>query len=391
MERITQAHLEPLMHEENSWSVSLYMPTHQAGAETRQDPIRFKNLLGEAERQMAEAGLRPSEARSRLKGLRELREESRFWQHQNSGLAVFLAGKEPRAFSVPFPVEELAVVGDRFHLKPLMPLVAHGTRFYVLALSQNSVRLMAGTPHDIKPVPLKGAPRNMAEVLQNYDVEPHLQFHSGAAGGSQNGKQAVLFHGHGDARDAAQEKKRVIEFCRQVERGVRRRLGNEDVPLLLYAAEPLRGFYHEINSYPHLDGKGLQGNPDRLSPQEIHEAAVRAIAPVFREQKQRAVAEYHDRANGARASAEVEKITPAAHQGQVDTLLVTPGEHRWGRFDPEHWDVEVHESRQPGDQDLLDLAAVRTCATGGTVYAIERQAMPGDRVVAATLRYATSS
>jgi len=33
--------------------VSLFMPTHRSGPETRQDPICFKNLLGEAESELA--------------------------------------------------------------------------------------------------------------------------------------------------------------------------------------------------------------------------------------------------------------------------------------------------------------------------------------------------
>ena len=35
-------------------AVSIYMPTHRTGPETRQDPIRFKNLLNGAEAQLKE-------------------------------------------------------------------------------------------------------------------------------------------------------------------------------------------------------------------------------------------------------------------------------------------------------------------------------------------------
>jgi len=47
--------------------VSLYMPTHRAGRETEQDPIRYKNLLREAEERLMANGLRSPEVQEMLK------------------------------------------------------------------------------------------------------------------------------------------------------------------------------------------------------------------------------------------------------------------------------------------------------------------------------------
>jgi hypothetical protein len=41
--------LNALMTPSAGWCVSLYMPTHRTWKDTRQDPIRFKNLLRPAE------------------------------------------------------------------------------------------------------------------------------------------------------------------------------------------------------------------------------------------------------------------------------------------------------------------------------------------------------
>jgi hypothetical protein len=49
--------------------------------------------------------------------------------------------------------------------------------------------------------------------------------------------------------------------------------------------------------------------------------------------------------------------------------------------------VEVRDRPQPGDQDLLDLAAVQTLFHGGTVYAVDPGDVPDDAPVAALLRY----
>jgi hypothetical protein len=52
--------------------------------------------------------------------------------------------------------------------------------------------------------------------------------------------------------------------------------------------------------------------------------------------------------------------------------------------------VEVHENHAPGDQDLLDLAAVETLAHAGDVYAVSPDKVPGPEAagpVAALFRY----
>ena len=41
----------------------------------------------------------------------------------------------------------------------------------------------------------------------------------------------------------------------------------------------------------------------------------------------------------------------------------------------------------PGDEDLLDLAAIQTILNGGTVYVVEPEQVPGQTLLAAVFRY----
>ena len=47
----------------------------------------------------------------------------------------------------------------------------------------------------------------------------------------------------------------------------------------------------------------------------------------------------------------------------------------------------MHDQRQPGDEDLLDRAAVHTLLTAGTIFAVPPQQVPGPGPAAALLRY----
>ena len=145
--------------------VSIYMPTHRAGAETQQDPIRLKNLLREAEAALIRTGLRSSRARELLEPAQELVEDHEFWQHQSDGLAIFLSPGLFRSYRLPLEFEESVFVAERFHVKPLLPLLTGDGRFYVLALSQNEVRLLQGTRFNVGEVDLEDVPRSLAEAL----------------------------------------------------------------------------------------------------------------------------------------------------------------------------------------------------------------------------------
>ena len=59
----------------------------------------------------------------------------------------------------------------------------------------------------------------------------------------------------------------------------------------------------------------------------------------------------------------------------------------WGHFDEDSLGVSVHETRQDGDVDLLDWAALRTLSTDGAAYVLPRGRIPGGGPMAALFRF----
>jgi ribosomal protein L35 len=113
---LTRDELRTLVSRSAGPSVSIYMPAHRAGRAIRQDPIRLKNLLEEAEERLVAGGLRAPEARGLLGPGRKLLDDGMFWQYQSDGLAIFLSAETFRFYRLPFDFEELVVVADRFHM-----------------------------------------------------------------------------------------------------------------------------------------------------------------------------------------------------------------------------------------------------------------------------------
>jgi hypothetical protein len=383
MDTFAHAEVKELLDRREGPCVSLFLPTHRTGEERKQDPIRLKNLLREAESRLIAGGLRSPAARELLAPAVQMLDDSLFWTHQSEGLAVFLAPRALHRYRLPLRLEELAVTAERFHLKPLFPMLIGNGRFYVLAVSQKSVVLWQGGRFGIDPVALEGVPRSLADVLR-YDVfERQLQFHTRAP--ERGGKRAAMFHGQGPGEE--QTKDQLLRYFHQIDAGLCDFLQGERVPLVLAGVEYYFPIYREANHYPHLLDGGVTGSPEGLRPEELHRQAWALVEPHARRQEEEALARYHQFAGTGRTANRLEEILPAAHQGRVETLFAARGVQRWGAYDPARNEVRFMEANSPGAEDLLDLATIQTYVNRGTAYVVEPARLPDDAPAAAIFRY----
>jgi hypothetical protein len=383
---VTREDLKELIAPRPGPCVSLFQPTHRAGPDTRtfdqQDPIRFKNLLREAERRLTANGLRAGQARELLAPARRLLDDPVFWQYQADGLALFVAPGFTRTVRAPARFDELVVVTERFHVRPLMRLLGGEGLFYVLALSQNHVRLLAGTRDHMAEVELPGAPRSLAEALQYDDPERQLQFHTGTP--ATGDRRAAMFHGHGVGIDDS--KSNVRRFFQQLDRAVTAAVKNPTVPLVLAGVDYLLPIYREANSHPALLAAGVTGNPEGWRPDELHARAWPLVEPHFLQARRAAAARYRELTGTGRTSNEVRDVLPVAWDGRVEVLFVDVAAAIWGTFVPERRLVDVGEE-EPGTEELLNLAAVHTILNRGTVHAVPRADMPDATPLAAIYRF----
>ncbi|NEQ26224.1 MAG: hypothetical protein F6K28_45740, partial [Microcoleus sp. SIO2G3] len=193
-----------LVEQPQGLCVSIYMPTVQLGSETQQNSVRFKNLIRQAEEQLKEHELRPTDTGAFLQPAMDLDQEE-FWQHQDTGLAVFIAEGFFRYYQVPIEMIELVVVSDRFHLKPLIPLLTGNERFYLLTLGQRDVRLLEGTRYGIREVEIEGMPKSMDEALNYDETAKDEQRRQGGGAGRAALQGGGSYHGQGGERENVKE------------------------------------------------------------------------------------------------------------------------------------------------------------------------------------------
>lgn len=375
--------LRILMAERPGLCVSLFMPTHRRGEETRQDPIRLQNLLRQAEGQLIDKGLRTVDARALLEPARRLEGHSPFWRHLNDGLAMFLGSQIFRYYALPISFSEQLVVAEHFYIKPLLPLLSGDGRFYILALSQNQVRLLQGTRYSVGEVDLEDMPGSLAKLLGEVTREKQLQFHTRTSGGP--GKRPALFFGHGAGEEQA--KQDILRYFRAIDVELSVLLRNEKAPLILASVDYLIPIYRRANNYPYLLEVGIPGNPEQLSAQELHTRSWEIVEPYFRKSQNEAQTRFVELKDSGRTSTILEEIILAAYRGRVEYLFVELGVQWWGSFDPHTHQISIHHQPEPSDEELLQFACNHVIVNGGDLFAIEKQNMPGKGPLAAIFRY----
>jgi Bacterial archaeo-eukaryotic release factor family 7 len=380
----TRKELEVLLGQksESCVSVSIFMPIQMIGRETRQNATRLKNLLRDAEKRLMDTGIRRPEAIKLLAPALALLDNEIFWRHQSDGLVLFISKDLFRSYRLPLNFKEHVVIGDRFHLKPLLPFFSGDGRFYILALSQNEVRLLQCTHYGVKEIDLTGiVPDSLEEVLMRNGTKRLESYHSSTAG---SGKENVIFHGQ-DIGDT--EKTNILRFFQRIDRGLHNEIFKEEkAPLILAAVDYLQSIYGKANTYKNLLDGSIAGNPDRVSSKDLQEKAWSIIRPRFDNAKIDAINEFKRLAGTGHTSTDMQEIVSNAYSGKIDTLFCVLDKELWGTFDPAASKVNLDRSARSCYVDLLDYAVAHALLHEGKVYALKSEEMPDNTSIAAIFR-----
>ena len=336
MDLFAREDLTALIEQPRTTCVSLYLPTHRAGPRSQQDPIRLANLIRAAERDLANAGTGARETGELLAHAHVLAADTEFWRRAADGVAAFFRAGWSRVYRLPLAFDELAVVSDRFHVLPLLPLLAGDGRYFLLAVSEHEARLMAGTRRGLRAVAVPDMPYGVRDALRQ------------------------------DRREVRGD--HLVPYLRVVDRAVSRVLRGHDAPLVVAGVEHVRAAYREITSYPHVLRAGVPGSPDHVSAADLHRRAWPLVAATFTRDRTAAAAAYADALGTGLTTDDLDELAAAAREDRVGVLFVpvrVPSAHR----------------------APVEAAAVDTIRAGGTVYVVPADDMPGPGPVAGILRH----
>src|ERR1700674_3302764 len=384
----TLAEFKALAQIKGETCVSLYLPTSPLVDNIHANRIACRDLAREALAQLREAGVDKrkiavfEERFDHLAGLEhDVQDEDKirklqrakpdpfdtFWHYQAHGLAVLSTPGLMRMFRLPDAPKPLAEVADRLHLTPLIRAMTSPHDIFVLALAEESVRLIHAFAN-FPPVRLQipDLPRNAEEATRR-----------------------PSFHVRAPRRrlqNLEGEKVLLQKYVRKVEQAVHGALAGLNTPLVLASEEPMATMFRSLNTYPRLADEMIEGNPDQVTDRELEDAAIPILDRLYSRELKAVIARY-DELKPRRATTDVSYAAHAATAGAIDQLLVDMDAVIPGLVSDIDGSVPYSTSDDTETYSVVAEVAIRALCPGAGFRGARREDLPGGAPLIAILRY----
>lgn len=347
--------------------VSLYLPTTPLSQESDAMAIALGNQVKAALSQLENSGFDKRRLATLAEQLDDLLDDEEFWRFQAHSLAVFATPDTIRTFRLANKLQPLVEVADRFHLKPLLRAITFPHHAFVLAISENDVRLVEILPDlPARRVRVPDLPKDAASAVKVSSLN------------NRTSMRRVM--------GSEGQKVRLAQYARQVDAAIRPILSGLDVPLIIAANEPVAPIYRTVNSYPNLLPETITATDDRSTEGEIATAARPLLDAAYAREIEAISSLFDERSNAGRATTDVSDAARAATFGAIDTMLVDIDHVVHGTVDEATGAVEFG-AEGPRTYGIIDEIVGRALESGAKVLAVRREQIPGGEALAAILRY----
>ncbi|HEY1297053.1 MAG TPA: hypothetical protein VGJ60_28585 [Chloroflexota bacterium] len=351
--------------------VSLCVPTSPLPQEAAMSRTELGNLARTALNQLVDAGSSRARVDALRDALADLDQDEQFWRYQANSLAVLATPDSLRTFRLPNRLTPIVEVADRFYLKPLLRAITFPHEAFVLALSENAVRLVevfADLP--AQRVSVADLPASAADAVGRSTVNERSP--RGRLQGSEG--QKVL----------------LTQYARQVNAALRPVLAGRDAPVILASVEPLASLFRGISTVATLAPQTISGSPERLSDAELATQARPILDDLYAQTVSQLRESFEQRRAQGRAIRDVAEAARAATFGMIETLLVDIDVMVPGTVDETDGRITLGEERPEQTYGVVDEIARRALLSGARVLGVRAADLPseaGAGPLAATLRY----
>ena len=350
--------------------VSIYLKTTPLTQRTDASRIELGNLARKAGEQLEAVGFDKRQLAALMEQLDELREDDAFWSVQANSLAILATPDTLRTFRLANELTTMVEVSDRFHLKPLLRAITFPHSAFVLALSENAVRLVevhADVP--AKTVKVDELPKDAASAVGKSTLNDRTASTRIQASEGQN----VRFR----------------QYARKVDAALRPVLAGLETPLILAATGRLASVFRSVNSYPNLLPGGIEDSPDRISDADLAAASRPVLDAAYAAEIEKAKALFETRSGEGRATTDLSVAARAATFGAIDMLLVDIDTVVHGSIDESTGELRLAGEADATSYGVVDEIAGRALAQGARVMGVRKADLPGEGELAAILRYAS--
>ena len=343
---------------EDTPRISLYIPTHRAYPDNRQDPIVYKNQLKLVENALEERSPRRDWEKT-FEKMQLLLEDENFWMHTTEGLGVLGAGGRAETFLLDSPEDPAFYVGDDFHLLPLYPLIGSLSQAYLADISRDRFIMYYAGSEGITEMEMPDIKNDFSELFDDFDANANLRT------GSYGGLSGAL-HGHGSKpEEPDKDREKYFRYLDGAFASLNKKSG---LPVILAGTQDsLNEFSALAKGAFYLDGK-IESPLESLSPDDIAGRIKTILKPSLEKSLSSLRTLINNKQNENKAVGDLKDIAAAAQEGRVE-LLILP------------------QVLRESEQASMDKAAQQVLQNGGRVYSDRGGALELPHGRLALLRY----
>jgi len=349
-----------------------------AGKGARNSAVELKDAIRELRQQLEDRAIDAEEL------LEPLTAPDLLGRSQGHGGIVILRSPSVMKVYQVSTARPLVRVDDHFDVRTVLSVAARQRSFYLLALSQNRMRILQCTESSSREIAFpEGFPSSLAEAMQTR--KPDHVLDNRASGGPSMGAGGVMF---GTSSDQDDKDEYLLHFFMEIDRAAKSILKGSGDPLIPVGVEHEIALYKRVNTYPHLLEPGIHGAPDGLEGGEMHRRALQLLEEREQEPGREVPADFDKRVGTGRASIHIQEIVAAAYDGRVSHLYFQINAEYMGTYDHVRQLVKHTDDPLHSPVDLIDAAAQQTILQGGEAKILPASAMPNGVPVCALFRYA---
>lgn len=362
-------------------AVTITFPTFRSAPDTQQNPVRYRNMLRDAENRLAGNGARRGDPMAdAFAEAWAYAEEPHTFAKPRDGMALFLCSQMCRIEKLAFSPPESLHIGQTFAVRPFFHLMKDREKFLVLAAAYGHVQFYESDGATISSIGDEGLRETIDQILAKTMIDNSIGFHTVVAG------QASKFHALGESpADTAEDLRK--EFAARVARVADAACAKRNhPPLVVVADDRLLGEIQANSKTEMIATPETRVPPSELGEDDLLALANDALAPRREDAVKRRIEEFrahYGDPESEKAATNPAKIALAAISGRIDALFVTPSADLRGELDRETGEIRFAGQRG----DLIDDMARAAITAQGDIIEVPEGTLPKNAPVGALFRW----
>lgn len=330
MREITIDEMRMLNVKHGAPMLSIYLNKDNGVFETKSFNERWKDSIQKAEFLMLKDYTR-SFVNDYLAPIKKL-DLAEIVESSDKGVAVFMdQHHEIFYLHAHSPIQDLTVVADSFHIKPLIKIKKSEKGFFLVAMTSRAVNVFIDNEGHLLR-------------LDSYRNDPGID---------------------------GQNKKSFEDFFHQASLELNKLFASYRVPIILAGVKDNIGHMKRLLPQSMLMKESIVGNVEKMKTTELRERVYEILQPYYQAQELKSQEEIGSALSRDKALVYLEDIALSAVLGTIRKLYVVERKHVWGSINPTTGEIFITPKQTNAhDDDILDDLCQLVLSKGGDVEVV---------------------